>query len=229
MVSSVQNISTGSLGAPSNLSCGDMNVAPWGSLYPVYSAKSNKIYKNIECARDNGEDADVILWDAVINCQGEDITPDISLAATALDSESIPENCGVEFIFPGSNEVLQHLICYHNLIDTCSESHDFQVPTGTNVSKDDIRTLCTKSGFVSPYRARKMYANVFCHICNEVSYFRDNHCRKFTEGQIGKMGSGKGFVALIDDKFIAASRNTDNGRKNDLPTACSIKNVSHKY
>jgi hypothetical protein len=52
MVTSVKKI-VGRNGQ-SFVSCGNKNVAPWGSLYLVYSPKSKHIYKNIECAREDG-------------------------------------------------------------------------------------------------------------------------------------------------------------------------------
>jgi hypothetical protein len=229
MVSSVQNNSKGGHDGLPPLSCGDINVAPWGSLYPVYSAKSRTIYKNIECAKEDGEDVDVVPWNAVINCPDVDSTPGISLAANVLDAESITENCQIFFIFPGDYDVLKPLKCYTNLIDTCSESHDFQIPEGTNVSKDDIRTLCTKSGFLSPYRLTRMYANVFCHICNE-AFTRHSFCKKYTVYQEDEngLGDGGGFTALIDFKFITGRGDANNGRKHVLPRVCSVIEVSSR-
>jgi hypothetical protein len=229
MVSSVQNNSKGGLDGLSNVSCGDINVAPWGSLYPVYSAKSRQIYKNIECAKENGEDVDLIQWNAVINCHpGVESTPGISLAANVLDAESITEKCQIYFFFPGNYDVIKPFKCYINLIDNCSESHDFQVPVGTNASKDDIVTLCTKSGFISPYRAKRMYANVFCHICNEPSFFRKKVCNKYAE--VFKEGrsifSYGGFTALIDSNFITGKGDANDDRKHALPSVCLVIEVS---
>ncbi|XP_060600362.1 uncharacterized protein LOC132753840 [Ruditapes philippinarum] len=226
MVSSVQNISSGGQEGLPDSSCGDINVAPWGSFYPVYSAKSGQIYKNIECAKQDGEDTDVIIWDAVIKCTDADVMQSITMISTGTEQDSFYESCQIHFIFPGTYDVLQPLKCYTNLIDTCPESQDFQVPVGINVSKDDIRTLCTKSGMVSPYRPRKMYANVFCHICNGEYFFRDIFCPKYGEDFIfgGKSGIGEGFIALIDGNFIAVTSDRHHSKVKELPTACAIKN-----
>jgi hypothetical protein len=227
MVSSVDNNSKGGLDELSNVPCGDINVAPWGSLYPVYSSKSRKIYKNIECAKEDGENVDVIPWNAVINCPDIDSTPGISLAANVLDAKSITENCQIYFIFPGNYDVIKPLKCYINIIDTCSDSYDFQAPDGTDVSKDDIVTLCSKSGLLSPYRAlTRLYANVFCHICNE-AFFRRRFCTKYTEGNEIKSGSKDGvFTALIDYMFLTGRGDANNGRKHISPTVCSAIDVS---
>ncbi|XP_060600365.1 uncharacterized protein LOC132753843 [Ruditapes philippinarum] len=225
MVSSVQNISSGGQEGLSNSSCGDINVAPWGSFYPVYSAKSGLIYKNIECAKQDGEDTDVIIWDAVIKCTDTDVKQSISMISSGTEQDSFYESCQINFIFPGTYDDLQPLKCYTNLIDTCPESHDFQVPVGINVSKDDIRTLCTKSGMVSPYRLLKMYANVFCHICNGEDFIHNIFCPKYGEDFIfgGKSGIGEGFIALIDGNFIAVTSDRHHSKVKELPTACAIK------
>lgn len=223
VVTSVQrNIAVGS----SNMSCGDINVAPWGSFYPVYSTKTKRIYKNIECAREECEDSDIILWDAFINCKDQQRDQGITMVVNGLDTNSLPEGCRINFIFPGNYDVLQHLKCYINLIDTCSESHDFVVPEGTNVSKSDIRTLCTNSTIVSPYRATKMYANVFCHICNAETFSRNNFCFKFKSGLGVKVENTGGFTALIDDSIITEKRETGNIKNRDLPIACSVSKYS---
>jgi hypothetical protein len=230
MVSSDQTNSKGGLDRLSNVSCGEINVAPLGSLYPINSAKSRQIYKNIECAKEDGRDVDIIPWNAVINCPDVKNTLGISLAANVLDAESITENCNIHFTFPGDYDVLKPLKCYINLIDTCSESQDFEIPEGTNVSKDDIRTLCSKSGFISPYRATRMYANVFCHICNEAVFIRHRLCDKYAEDQAIKSGREDGaFTALIDYNFITRRGDDKNSRKQKLPTVCSGIDVSLMY
>jgi hypothetical protein len=153
-------------------------------------------------------------------------TDGVDLAATGIDTNSFPESCRVDFIFPGSYDVLKPLRCYTNLIDTCSESREFQVPEGTNASKDDIRTLCIKSGFRSPYLAYEMYANVFCHICNAEPFFRHTFCNKYAGFSDSRGGFGDGFIALIDGKFITERRDNRHFIHKDIPTACSVKDVS---
>jgi hypothetical protein len=221
MVTSVKE--TASRKGQSYVSCGDKNVAPWGSLYPVYSPKSRRIYKNIECAREDGMGSDVIFWDAFIDCK------DIVEAATWLDTSSVPENCKINFIFPRDLDILYPFRCYINLTDTCPNSKDFQVPEGTNVSKDEIKALCSNSGIRSPYRGRKLYANVFCSICNEETFSRADTCDKLSTSA-GKSGGSRRFIALIDQKFIT-ERSDDSSRLRGqvLPLACSPSDVSYSH
>jgi hypothetical protein len=176
MVSSVNKTLMGHSEDNSNKTCGDLNVAPWGSLYPVYSTQSKKLYKNMKCAQEDGVDTGVIVWDAVIYCRDANLIPGITLAASAFETKSVPESCKINFVFPEDVGILQPLKCYTNLIDTCSKSTDFQVPKGINASKDDIRTLCSNSDIISPFRATKLYANVFCHICSGEWYSRTRTC-----------------------------------------------------
>jgi hypothetical protein len=226
MVSSVKNNSKGGLGGQSNLSCGDINVAPWGSLYPVYSAKSRKIYKNIECAKEDGGDVNIIPWNAVIKCQNGRFSPGISVAASVLDEGSLRRDCYIYLTFPGDYDDLKPLKCYNNLVDTCSESQNFQVPEGMNVSRDDIVTLCTKSGFLSHFRQSfRLYANVFCHICNEI-FYRNKFCKIYAEDESKTPLENGVFTALIDFNFITGRRHDDNGKKHVLPTVCSVIDVS---
>lgn len=188
------------------------------------STKSKQIYKNIECAKEDGEYSDIILWDAVIYCKQWD--QGIAMLDRGFDENSFPEGCHVRFFFPGDFFVIQHFKCYINLIDTCSESHDFEVPEGTNVSKEEIRTLCKSSDFVSPYRSNNMYANVFCHICNGEEFVRHFFCQKYYGILDGKGGKKGGFIALIDDKFITQTRDTDDTKNKVLSIACPVKAVS---
>jgi hypothetical protein len=148
----------------------------------------------------------------------------ITSAIIGLDTETIPENCNINFIFPGDINVLQPLICYKNLINTCSESDYFRVPEGINVSKDDIRKLCTNSGIVSPYRVKSMYANVFCHICNGEFFHQKTKCTKYTGSMFSKIKLvPQGFTALIDVRFITGTRLVG---RDKVPIACSYNNVS---
>jgi hypothetical protein len=226
MVSSVNKTLKGHSEGHTNITCGDLNVAPWGSLYPVYSTKSKKLYKNIKCAQEDGGDTGAIVWNAVIYCEDASLIPDITLAANAFETKPFPESCKINLIFPEDVGILQPLKCYTNLIDTCSQSTDFQVPEGINASKDDIRLLCRNSGIISPFRATKLYANVFCHICSGDWYFRIKTCNIQIGDTPVKSETVQGFKALIDGNFISEINNTPKEREQVLHSACSVNSVS---
>jgi hypothetical protein len=74
----------------------------------------------------------------------------------------------------------------------------------------------------------KMYANVFCHICNAEYFSHRLECRKSDVSIRGI--TTKGFVAILNNDYIA--------EKNDLnlikeapkvPSACSLKVVSFYF
>jgi hypothetical protein len=221
--SSINKENIGSSNEIINKSCGDTQVAPWGSLYPVYSAKSKQIYKNIQCAKAY-KITDGIPWNAIINC----FEDEVNNAIIGLEINKIPENCEISFYYSGNIDDLKISKCYSSLIDTCPESLEFQTPEGTNLSKSEIVSLCT-SGLMSPFQDRKMYANVFCFICNGEYFSKSLVCRKISDGGFKGVKS-KGFTALIDSDLINTLNDNHNVKEVSLPKACSLNdNVSLFY
>jgi hypothetical protein len=217
MVSSVgKNVLDNSTGK-SNSSCGDANVAPWGSLYPVYSARSKQVYKNLVCAQEN-DISDGIIWDAVINC----ISDEVIGAMIALESNTFPESCIINFIYPGDYDDLQTSKCDLPFIDKCPQDPNFQMPEWTSLSKRDIVILC-ESGLVAPYRVEKKYANVFCHICNAEGF--SSFCEKKSDGRSDGIIS-KGFTALIDDGLITRTNGNYQTKAGAVPRVCAFEEVS---
>ncbi|XP_045201909.2 uncharacterized protein LOC123555318 [Mercenaria mercenaria] len=199
-------------------SCGDENVAPWGTLYPVYSAKNKQIYKNMACAAAHGV-TDGIVWSAVLNCATDKFS-DASNFVFGLDSNSTSKDCAVTFIYPGDMELIQSFKCYVSLIDTCSDT-EFEMPYQTSVSKKEITEWCT-SGFVSPYRKNYMYANVFCAICNGENFRYDQDCSEsFSRG-----GHDNGFIALIDEAFVSSYQKETFENVPSIHMACDLKDFS---
>jgi hypothetical protein len=111
----------------------------------------------MHCAQAN-EITDGVRWDILINCHSNNIIN----AFIGLESNAIPKHCNINFLYSGNSDDLKKPKCHFPLIDTCPEYPEFQMPDGVRLSKNDIVSLCT-SGLMSPYRAIKMYANVFCH------------------------------------------------------------------
>ncbi|XP_053373383.1 uncharacterized protein LOC123532467 [Mercenaria mercenaria] len=224
MVSLVPGNDQDSRELASNIPCGDTIVAPWGSLYPVYSAKSKQLYKNMKCAISDGV-TDGILWDAVLDCNTViDIRSDVNKFLLELESNSIPNHCTVRFIFPGHFENMHPFKCFLSLIDTCPESSEFEIPESSGLSRENIMHLCT-SGFVSPYRQLKLYANVFCHICNAEFFIKEMFCKKIQDDGRKRIFKG-GFAGLIDGDFINNGRLDNLGEATDVPVACGIVNTS---
>lgn len=94
MISSVLNESVYPINSATNISCGEEEVAPWGSLQPVYSAKRKQIYKNIACANADGVD-DGKLWAAKLHCRNDfndDLGVDVTTYLLTLESYSMHEH-----------------------------------------------------------------------------------------------------------------------------------------
>lgn len=199
MVSSVSKRAGNEKKSATKEYCGKENVAPWGSLYPIYSPKRKQIYKNSVCAEaanvDDGE-----LWGAKIYCRKtDDIVTSIDRYLVGLDSNFVHPDCQVNFIFPGDVEEIRPLICYLDLIDSCNRS-DFQVPIWINASADEIIQACT-SGLLSPFRKNTLYKNVFCQICNsDNSFFRDTLCFILDESE--SRNEDMAFIGLIDGRVL---------------------------
>ncbi|XP_060565326.1 uncharacterized protein LOC132724473 [Ruditapes philippinarum] len=143
---------------PRNETCGNFEVAPWGSLLPVSSKRTGLIYKNIYCARGHNEtEEDIVIWEGEYHCKTK------SRGYIDLDRAYL-ETCQKQFFPPEDIAIQRKSLCYNSLIDTCSFPA-FLLPKTVHMSASEIVDACT-SGFVSPYRRFDMFANIFCHICN---------------------------------------------------------------
>jgi hypothetical protein len=192
-----------------NNSCGDEQVAPWGSLYPVYSAKNNQIYKNIKCATNDGV-TDGKVFEAIMSCKSLRSGSDVANFMQYLDSMVFHEKCAIDFTVPDI-ENIQMFRCFEPLIKSCPKPSKFEIPEAVNLSKENIVSFC-ESGLVSPFRVKKVYANVFCHICNGEGFTKNYVCKSPVDSKYDTALSGKygrlAFVGLIDQRFIENGKST---------------------
>ncbi|KAL4220656.1 hypothetical protein ACF0H5_021052 [Mactra antiquata] len=154
----------------SSYACGDTEVAPWGTIYPVYSYTSKRIYKNHACAEAYGIE-DYIKWRVYAEC----FTPHVlvnSIVHNDSNRTRLNRKCKVRFEFPGDKNELNDNICYKKLADTCPETFN----TITTVSDKLLQAACV-SGLASTYRGKNgmNFKNAFCSICNN-QYFHDQEC-----------------------------------------------------
>jgi hypothetical protein len=199
-----------------NTSCGSERVAPWGSLYPVYSSTTKRIYKNEMCATRNGV-TDAKPLDAVLYCAKEQYFDNKFMVWP--NTNSIPEGCIVHFIYRGSTEDISHLKCYTNLIDTCPDD-DFNISSfEINLEKENVIEMCT-SGLVSPFKSINMYANVFCHICNEGLYDDIYFC-EVHDGTVLRAFDDRSFLGLVDGIFLTENSNEKKTESQNHPIICS--------
>ena len=142
-------------GIDPDIDCGDLNIAPWGSLLPVYSRKTMTIYKNRHCA-ECYEITDAVLWNATIFCKSENyIKTKINVLSLDLPF------CHPSFLYESQDEDLKREECFIKLIDDCPQN--FEVSPTLNLSRKVVGDACT-GGLYSPFK--KLYRNVFCYICN---------------------------------------------------------------
>jgi hypothetical protein len=179
------------------------------------------IYKNRVCAEAYGV-TDGIAWDAVLDCNIEKTHIDASISFIDFESDIFQYGCSVHFIHPTKITDMKALKCYTSLIHTCSDT-DFLPPDCTGLSRMDIIMMC-ESGFMSPFRDNKLYANVFYYICNIKFLIETLYCNITLLNDRIEIGA-LGFFGLIDSKFI----DPNNGKfvhGENPPMACDSKNVS---
>jgi hypothetical protein len=78
---------------------------------------------------------------------------------------------------------------------------------------------------MSPYPITKMYANVFCHICNAEDFSRNVFCGKNTDEGLKGVNT-KGFTALIDQSFIYEQHESKIVKEENIKCLCSLHDVS---
>jgi hypothetical protein len=176
--------------------CGNRKVAPWGSLYPVFSKRTGKIYKNMECAKLNNV-VDGIVWDARLECmtlKSYGLVNDFS----DLSWTKLQNYCKVRFIYPGDFNDIKFQTCFRDMVDNCTTT---EVPGSINASRQQISEFC-QSGLVSPYFADRnhLYSNVFCYICSGLHLIQDLKCNdiRYTDRHPGS----KEFFAILNSEAL---------------------------
>jgi hypothetical protein len=193
-----------------NQKCGNFQVAPWGSLLPVSSKQTGNIYKNINCAKEhNVKEEDIVVWEGAYYCRNQRILyPELN--------ENYLNRCQKQFYPPNGIAIQTSSLCFNNLIDSCPMI-DFPIPMYLDVRPSDVIDACT-SGFVSPYRQKDMFVNIFCHICNGFMLKSKGECRNLLSlsSTIGK--TGLDIFGLIDYRYLP-SLSRDQGVGSDSTMA----------
>ncbi|XP_045190138.2 uncharacterized protein LOC123547251 [Mercenaria mercenaria] len=219
MISDVPGDNNGDRHGATKAKCGDENVAPLGTLLPVFSKKTRKIYKNSVCAN-AANVTDGKPWDVLLTCKYMGTSPlkkDIATFISNLYLTSLHEDCQLQFTYPGDNADLKSEKCFTNLIKTCSE-RDFSIPEQLPLSRYLIRQLCTTSGLLSPYRRFDMYANVFCYICNGVTFSKTSLCNNY---YVENRGLTDNLVLLLDGIFMSDGDKMAS-KQQSSPKACHV-------
>ena len=152
--------------------CLGEEVAPWGTLYPVYDPVTDRNFYNNRCAECSGI-YNYIFWDLNL----EPLTFDLSLS-TCLNALSggRQHGCRIGFAPPKDMNKMDQA-CSSDLISSCNF-------TGLWSQYDtDLERACAM--MYSPVRDHSgypEYANDYCALCNGVNYVLDDVCYSINDG-----------------------------------------------
>ena len=172
--------------------------SPLGQLYPVYSPTADMIFLNREYAECNGF-FDSLNWTSYMTCDDD---------TWAFDSLSLKDlklrKCELTF-YPPKDIAVDKFTCYYGLIDSCNVTGKW-----TDYD-DDIRQAC--ESIRAPVYFGKIYANVFCKLCNGKPHNPIKICEIDDWYESITRTSSKHFVALLDYQAILQS----NTAMDDVP------------
>ena len=207
------------LGNNSN-NCKDESVAVWGSLYPVYSPSKAMLYFNLNCAVCNNI-TDAITWNSFVSCAQK-----YSFNGPEFLEGIKDGRCKIQFAPPAETEI-RRFICYPAAINSCNGSEH---STGmVNSMREPCETIRAP---VEDFKNNKIYANVFCKLCNGIEHRPRDTCwsyYNFLEGIKGTE-SVNTFTALIDGHLLESrlSMNTPVSDEDELKVKkCGKFEVNH--
>ena len=141
-------------------------VAPWGTLYPVYDPASDLNYYNHRCAECNGVE-NYKFWD--LNLESFSYEWSLSNCLNALSRGKL-KDCKIGFTPPKEMNILDH-VCSHDLVSSCNV-------TGYWAQYDaELEHACHM--WFSPVLdeiGQLEYTNIYCAICNGVNYAPTDVC-----------------------------------------------------
>ena len=203
-----------------NFSCNNESLTPWGSLFPVYSKKEDKIYKNQLCADCHGV-SDGETFHPMLVCDKFTNSGPIPLSEYMqfLEKDSKVSNCFVTFRFT-DNAVLQDKNCFADYISTCEVRKDgeyFQIPSLINLTVQETIEAC-ESGLRSPVWTKfNIYKNIFCVICNKGFMSHPKSCYGF-----GLRGIESSKLSLLLDVTMFQLNNNKGKIQARPPQACML-------
>ena len=179
--------------------CKNKTAAIWGSFFPVYSRKTDKIYVNKYCAECDG-DNESISWNVSVVCK-IDFEP---IVMNDLLLEVLDEGACEIFFIPPDGEGIEKFSCHKSLVNTCNITGKWK--------KDEpvIRKACEM--VIAPvsddYVEGIKYANVFCKLCNGKAHGPFRTCPLYEHHQPREPETS--FSILLDIEVVnAARRNAD--------------------
>ena len=198
--------------------CMHKTVAEWGSFFPVYSKRKDKIFFNKHCAECNLVD-DAEEWRLSLSCKvvsDTQLTVMRNLLMDALKGIS----CEIVFL-PQDGAPVDKFVCVKNLINRCNV-------TGNWNNFDPVINEACKTVHApvrDDYNDDFMYANIFCVICNTADYNPYRTCHKY-EHQL-KDPTFKSFSVMLDYNVVNTAEETE--VKRTVQTVCGEFQVNHPF
>lgn len=160
--SSLLFVSFQTTGQPlSDSNCGNAQIYIWGSVRPIYSPSTGRIYKNGACADCHGIN-DGIEWAPTLQCDSKTTGNDLGLYFFG----SLYPSCQLHFNYVGDISDISQQRCYKDISDECIEAkYIATLPFWTNLTAWYIREACA-SGLVAPMLYNDVwYDNAYCILC----------------------------------------------------------------
>ena len=207
--------------------CDDELLYPWGSLFPVFSPKTNYVYINPKCAKCHGLNKDEYeKWQGLVLFRRAPTIKiwkdDVFWILNELISNRKMFNFIIQFYPSGHQNLLESEKCYFQLKNVCRET--FQIPSNLNLTSNEIKEACY-FGPRSPVTDRKgirAYYNVYCYIC-------DGESLEFRNCFIDSLSSRvprESLSTLLDDNFLDLMALSSKENKQVNPTACKENDVT---
>ena len=203
---------------PMSEECGHQNIAPWGSFYPAFSKTKNRLYKNIACAILDGS-SDAIQFDVYVICERYDLsTIDLdNFVKNGYISNSNKNKCQINFKYLGDSKDLNWHLCFTGHNYSCPAVFTIRTVENVNNTQVDIATECD----IEASLTKEVYANVFCHICEDAMDIHGGMSCSYGRGNSRKESSYK---ILIDTNCISNYKRKYS-KKVTAPMACRAVNV----
>ena len=180
------------------INCKESEPMQWDSVIPVYAQSTGMIYYNKKCAACNGI-SEVEEWVVLATCN-----PPKVLTSDVLIKDLHNESCEIEFAAPEEADIDKYK-CYDNIIDSCNM-------TGRWLEDDPFLREACESVYAPAFShgfffstTTKIYANVFCKLCDGEPHFPEETCPELSSAWSRSL-SGTTLTSVIAWDVVRNSR-----------------------
>ncbi|KAL3864224.1 hypothetical protein ACJMK2_005928 [Sinanodonta woodiana] len=187
------------------------SLEEFSDIIPVTDQSKRINYKNIHCAECNNiSSSNLINWNMILHCW-DDVISDAQNIHTIMQFID-QKQCNILYK-PGDADEHHTVVCTP-MVTTCNLTGKWQ-------RKSEIIVKACAMNIGSVYKSRdRMYANMFCMLCNE---HEDSYSLNHQRARIGppQSGGGKSFSALLN--FM------NNVKKADNSMSCGGEQILDPY